>query len=1036
MLLKEIDNPVTLKKDKEIALIVGHWSVNAILSEYGIVLDGNYVVSVHWKGGGGFLSRKDWDKSLPQESTIHIIAVPRGGGNSNPLTIIATIVIMVAAAYTGGWAAAAYGPVVGAMASAAVMVAGSLLLNTLFGQDVPGASSSSKAKDVYSVNDGGNYLRIGQPFAERFGRQKIYPDLVQYSYTRYEDNEQYLYFYGIIGVGEYDIEGVFIDETLMDHYAEATYNILPPGTTALQDGRRLEAIPSIVTNVVWPCLEISGQSLDTEGVIGIASGRGTKALYIEYDLQFGALVGFNDDGGQRAVSVTVVVDVRLVDDDGLPTSDWTELNRNTYTAASIDTLRYTHKVPSPFGPGRYQVKMYRTTEESDDSKVRDSVTVMSVKAIGGLHPWYGDVTCIEAKIRASDKLSGDVVNKINVVATRKLPMVTDSGFKNGGELYPSKSIVDFTVYAVTCENGGRMGSDFIKWDVLSALKLQVDSLNHWFNWSFTSQTSVMDACKKAATCSRMVPYLPGGQFCLVRDDYQALPGVTYSEDDYDVNTFVVTNRIPDQSSPTCVVIKFLNEITWNDDSVTYYDERGSEDRPFEIILEGCQSRDQAYQYACYIYQDMFNNRTDVEFTTGLKGHIPPLFRKIVVGASSVDWGQHGVIVSVDEANSLIWLSEPVNFNEELSGRLFISQEDGYSGGPYEVTPTENPHCVSGAILGLKTLKDDNLRATKYIFGPQNQEFMYLRLMGIRPQGRNSVRIIGTIIDDTTYDLPGETPGSSSSTPISGLLDSVAVNYAGDSVYYVSWSGNAAAYKVEVNIGSGYTTVVDTFSGYSQDITTSATAISVRVTPYDNKNILQTGSAIVETYTIPGAPQNLIVSLTSTEVLASWDPVDGATSYVVILLTDDESVWEISTADTDISVLVSDLENISTSPNMDVEVYAINANGDRGDESSAEIPISALLAPSSIILQSLLAAGAVISWEQVTGADGYVLYLGNTAGFDPTTEGVLVYQGPLANATVSLDLTSPYSYCFKAAGTNTFYDDVDELVFSSSFEVSG
>jgi len=581
-----------------------------------------------------------------------------------------------------------------------------------------------------------------------------------------------------------------------------------------------------------------------------------------------------------------------------------------------------------------------------------------------------------------------------------------------------------------------MPESFLKWDTLFFLNMQVESLNHGFNWSFTGQGSVMDACKKAASCSRMVPYLPGGQFCVVRDDYQELPGVTYTEDDFDEGSFRISHDIPTQSSPTCVTVKFVNEITWNDDFVTYYDERGSEDRPYELTLEGCQSRDQAYQYAAYLYNDMFNNRSKVEFSTGLKGHLPPLFKKIAIGASNVDWGQSGVIASVDEENSLIWLSEPVDFGNDATGKLFVTEADGATGGPYTVTPTENPHCVGGAIIGLTTLQNDGLGATKYLFGPYSQEFLYARVMGIRPQARNKIQILATIIDDSTYDLPGETPGQESNIPATGALESVSVNYIGDSVYTASWVGTGSAYKVEADIGSGYTTIVDEYIGYTQDITTSATTITVKVTPYDNEDTLLTSDAIEVELSIPAAPDNLTVDLTSTDLSASWDAVTGASSYSVTLLSEGSSVWETSTTSTGISVALNALANIETSPDMDIEVYAINSIGDRGDESTAEIPISSLSAPANLALQSVLSGAVILSWSSVTGADGYMLYLGSTSDFDPETAGTLKYNGSLTNATVTLDLTSPYTYYFKVAATDTFHDDVGELTFSSSLTVSG
>ena len=64
-----------------------------------------------------------------------------------------------------------------------------------FGQNNLPSSDFQVGKSVYSINAGGNALRIGQPFAEWFGKQKRYPDLIQLSYSRIENNEQYMYFF-------------------------------------------------------------------------------------------------------------------------------------------------------------------------------------------------------------------------------------------------------------------------------------------------------------------------------------------------------------------------------------------------------------------------------------------------------------------------------------------------------------------------------------------------------------------------------------------------------------------------------------------------------------------------------------------------------------------------------------------------------------------------------------------------------------------------------------------------------------------------
>ena len=1017
--------------DREFVGIIEGLSPNEIIREYRLVFTRRVIVLVEWQGGGGYWSRQHWDCPVPCGATVRFVELPRGGGGSNPLQVIATVALIAAASFVPGLLGVA-GTMMGSMVSAGIMIGGSLLLGMFFGgQSADNSADSATAKSIYSVSSGGNNLRIGQPFAECFGLFKRFPDLIQYNYTRIEDNEQYLYFYMIITVGQCDVHGVYIDKTLMSDYTEASYRIIPPGVTKLLDGRYLESIPQIVTNIVWTCTEVNGQELDTDGVTVVVSARGTEASFIEYDVLFQNLVAYNDDGSKRSVSVTVVAEVRLVDDDGQPAGAWIELHRRKYSAASIDPLRYSNKCPAPAGPGRYQAKIYRTKAASKDSKVSDAVSLIGLRAYGGLHPYYGDVTCIEGRVRASDKLNGDVANKINVVATRKLPAVTESGRTLG--LAATTSIVDAVVHIVTTANGGRQADDFIIWDVLSGIKQQVDGLGHGFNYVFASQGSVMDACTKAATCSRMVAYMPGGQFCMVRDDYQELPAITYTEDDYDDGSLKVNYSLATPDSPTCVKVNFLNPITWADDSVTYFDARGSEDIPMEITLDGCLSRQQAYEHAAYLYLDMFNNGATVEFTTGLKGHIPALFRKIAIDASHVDWGQSGKIAAVEDG--LIWLSEPVDFKEEAEGQLFITEQDGGTGGPYTVTPTGNPHCVAGAIYGLKTLQDDDLRATKYLFGPASKEPLCIRLMGIQPLARNKVKLFGTIIDDATYNLPGTAPVNPGVIPAGNPLVSVSLVYAGDTVYTATWAGAASTFRVQVNLGSGYTTLEDNYAGFNYSFTTAASGtVSVKITPYYDGS-LATTYAMESAITTGAAPSGLVVTLDADSIDATWNAVTGADGYDVTMTVDGDEVGSRYSTAASMSITTEELAAMGGPwSEVTVSVSAV-VGGVAGSAASSTVTAPALSAPTTPVLQSLLSSAVIVSWGAVAGATGYQVHLGESAGFAPSSS-TLKYSGGSTSATIPASLVAPYTHYIKVAAVDAYHQAIEDLPYSGELIITG
>ena len=477
-------NPVALCHDPVITEVADWLSPNQIIAANCLVFRRPVMCMVN----GVFWSRKDWDCIVPAGGMVRFVELPMGGGDSNPLRLLATLALMAISYYLPG--AIGLTGFAGSLMSAAIMIGGSLLLNMLFPVESPKSSDYGTPKTVYSISSNSNRLRIGEPFAEHFGRMLCYPDLVQVSYTTISDNEMYLYFLGIVGVGEYEIEDVFIGLTPMGDYSEAEYNIVAPGGDL-----------TLIKNVVWPSKEISGQELTTDYLTAIVSGPGTTAYYLEYDVFFRQLVAFNDEGDKKTASVTVVAEVRTVNYRGIATSSWTQLYSKTYSEASIDPLRYSHKIPSPLGPGRYEFRIKRTTEKNDSGKVSDAVSVIGLRAYGGPHPDYGDVTLIEAKIKATNQLNGDVANKINVIATRKLNLLEDAGFSTAK--FGTRSVVDAIAYIATSVNGGGQQDSFLRFDLLSELKDHLDNtLDDNFDWRFQARTTVMDACVKAAKCGR------------------------------------------------------------------------------------------------------------------------------------------------------------------------------------------------------------------------------------------------------------------------------------------------------------------------------------------------------------------------------------------------------------------------------------------------------------------------------------------------------------------------------------------------------
>lgn len=886
---------------------------------------------------------------------------------------------------------------------------------------------------IYSFNTGSNRLRIGEPFCEHFGRRKVYPDLAQQSYVRNINNDQYLYFLGFLGVGSYDVEGVYVDNTPLADYADTSYTILPPGTK-----------PSVVTHVVWTCNEVSNQELSTDHVTYAVSAAGTRAYHVEFDITFSAgLVRYNSEGKMRYRSVTVVTEVRTIDDAGTATSDWTALATYTFNARSKDPLRYSRKLAAPLGLARYEFRARRTTSASESSKVSDKCYLTGLRAYGGTHQSYGDVTMIEAVIKASDQLNGGTGSEINTVQTRKLYPVGATGF--GGTLTATRSIVDAVAYMVTADNGGKQDTTLLDFAELYEVRTEFAVLDYTFDYSFDGQTDVMSAAAKAADCGLSVPYLPGGLFSLVRDKYQATHSCAYNEDALNKLTITAAPRTAD--ALTCVNMTYVDQESWDDVPVTCLALGGSTDNPQEINLP-VGSRQQAYEIGMRVYWADWYDRAAVEIETGLLGRIPKLFSKILVPCRFTAAGQSGVIAAVDGTN--IWLSEPVDFEGETEGVIYVSTADGAVAGPYVVAPTDYAHCVTGSIADLKTLQTDDVMATRYLFGPSSVEPLSVKVTSITPRSGRKVKITGSVVHDEVYADPGNAPGRDGSwgAPLTVLLSDISLSYLDETetghALIVVWAGAADDVLIEINEDfAGYTTLGDHYADHALTFETTATNLAVRVTAYEDETTLSTTYSDTAAYEFMAGPTGLTLdSADDNGIVVSWDAYSGAESYDVELLVDgEEMTGQDVEADTTTATISAAQIAVLGGPwtSFTIQVTVIKTISVSGVDhvinavSTLDVSLDPLVAPANLVLQSVAESAVTISWDAVSGATSYVVCLGATTDFIPALANVVATVSALSAAISGLDLSQ--DYYLKVAARNIYYSDPADLVFSAALPIT-
>ena len=741
MEIKKTYNPLTLSRDYQTFENEG-LSPNQFLEKENIIFTRPVILLVN----GAPVLRESWNVELKKNDVCHFVELPRGGGGeSDPLQMVA-LVALVAVAWWAG--AAVGGGLMGAVVQGAIMVGGSLIINSFLAENLPQnqqlAADTMGPIDVFNLNANSNRIRLGQPFAEHFGRFICYPDLVMAPYVKYIGNEQYFYMIGIIGIGTYNIENVYIGGASISNFVGSSYDIIQPAGD-----------PTICPNIVYS--NIIGLELDTDWVAAIASPPNVLAYKFEFDIvcPSGLHIVNSSTGAISTCSVDITLQIREIDVNGNALSAWVAFFTKNYSASTRDPLRHTIEKITLTGNGRYEFRFKRDTEKSTDPLISDSIFLETMRAFGPDHPDYGDVTLFEAKLLATDQLNSDAANRINIVCTRELYPVTETGF--GVTKVASKCVVDACAYIVTADNGGKQPDSVLDFESLNDLKTILAANENYFNHRFINQTIVMSACGIVAMCGRSVPYMPGGLFSLVQDKLQTVATQVYTDDDYTEGTLNLNHVIRTDDDATCVEMSYVDPETWQTEAVTYYDVGGSDENPSKLNLIGCTDRQHAYKEAAYLYKSDELNRTNITFTTGLKGHLPKLGDMIYVSSRHVDWGQTGQLAHI--SSLVATLSEPVDFEEAEEGKLLLTSKTGGILGPYTVTPEDASHQVGVALTSsiVNTIHSQGLTATKFVFGLTVDEILRVRILKIRPSSNNEVQIIGSIVNDEVFDDPGTVP---------------------------------------------------------------------------------------------------------------------------------------------------------------------------------------------------------------------------------------------------------------------------------------
>lgn len=510
-------------------------------------------------GGRPVLRENDgWSMPVAPHAIVIFVELPMGGGGgSNPFTAILAVVSIAVLAFNPGGALAlgALGLTQGGIAAGlvtgivngAIIMGATMLVGALGGfSNVPsglsGAYDAATASPTYNINSSGNQARLYQPEPEGFGRMKIVPDYIATPWVQYINNEQYGYFVYALGRGNYDVESMSFGDTVFWRGVggvDSAYNNVQ--VEFVKAGDKVTLFPD---NVLTSS-EVYGQELyapnapRSGGMLGIteailmqtgaihqneadydwvgpyvANQPGTETNQIQLDIVLPNGIGRFDDKAQlQKYNISIRADYRRIDDTGVAVSDWATLTTKTFSDNTNTPQRLT--LICNVSPGRYEVKIARTSYTMNDSRTLDTIQWQAMRAMlpGSLS--YG-VSAVAIKIRATNTLSNNASGKLSLICTRKLPLY-DRMMKTWSEETATRSWAA-AISAVCKEKwGGNLTDRDIDLDALWAIDERLRARGWYYDAYIDGAYTVWQLITEMCQPMLCIPRLEGAVLSFVED---------------------------------------------------------------------------------------------------------------------------------------------------------------------------------------------------------------------------------------------------------------------------------------------------------------------------------------------------------------------------------------------------------------------------------------------------------------------------------------------------------------------------------------
>ena len=465
-------------------------------------------------------------------------------------------------------------------------------------------------------------------------------------------------------------------------------------------------------------------------------------------------------------SVEINIYLQEIDDDGVNVGSEI-IYHVTISGKTNQPVYYTEFINMvyPILPTRYKTKvllknapLYKTNTD-----YMDKCNWSGLRYLLQEQTYYLNKTFLVIEAQASGKLNNSNVGIWNCLGKRHL-WVYDFGATTWSKIQSNSPIWAFWDLATS----GRGDYDYgLSLDESTQLDLGnmediydlIQYEGYECNARFDTALSAREALSQIAQSMKCIYYQRGGKFLLAYDGFKTSMQGFFTR--ANANNVSVDFFTKNSFSATWFKVTYFDEDTNKKETVDCIiaGESTETGDPEEVEFHTITNRLQAWKYGQYLCAQNRYHTTKVRFQTDMEGFLPnPLDHISFCHPSLNSDTQHGYIQKV--ASSIIYLSEPVDFQGYANGLISFKNKNGTGAGPYVCVASDTNYKVELIPFSVNaedytgftfySQEDQNdFEATEFTFGVENSSEV-LVIKSITPNGSNSANVEAVVRNGLVY----------------------------------------------------------------------------------------------------------------------------------------------------------------------------------------------------------------------------------------------------------------------------------------------